>query len=91
MHGVERIKTNNAFLMQKAELQEAFLPLATVIGITMSKDTKLIAHSLFSALRELDEQSVDVIHVEGIDDACGGVDIAAAVMNRLRKAATIIE
>jgi L-threonylcarbamoyladenylate synthase len=36
----------------------------------------------------LDQKGVDVIYVEGIEDEG---DIAAAVMNRLRKAATVIE
>ena len=40
---------------------------------------------MFSALRELDLKGVEVIFVEGIRDGEG--DVAAAVMNRLRKAA----
>ncbi|KAG8532671.1 uncharacterized protein KY384_002548 [Bacidia gigantensis] len=44
-----------------------------------------IARGLFSALRELDDKRVDLILVEGIDENQG--DAAAAVMNRLRKAA----
>lgn len=49
--------------------------------------TKLeaIARGLFSALRAMDDKDVDVIYVEGISDRNG--DLAAAVMNRLRKAA----
>ena len=47
-----------------------------------------VARGLFSALRELDKKGVEVIYVEGIDDSTGN-DIAAAVMNRLRKAAEI--
>jgi L-threonylcarbamoyladenylate synthase len=47
-----------------------------------------VARGLFSALRELDKKNVEVIFVEGIDDTTGD-DIAAAVMNRLRKAAEI--
>ncbi|KAJ4375141.1 hypothetical protein N0V83_002225 [Neocucurbitaria cava] len=47
-----------------------------------------VARGLFSALRELDKKGVDTIFVEGIDDTTGD-DIAAAVMNRLRKAAEI--
>ncbi|CAG8955357.1 hypothetical protein HYFRA_00011342 [Hymenoscyphus fraxineus] len=61
---------------------------ANLIGISLGSDTKDIAHGLFSALRELDKRNVDVIYVEGIDDEG---DIAAAVMNRLRKAASVIE
>jgi L-threonylcarbamoyladenylate synthase len=62
--------------------------IANVIEVSLGKDTKSIAHGLFSALRELDQRGVDVIYVEGIEDEG---DIAAAVMNRLRKAATVIE
>ncbi|KAH9215558.1 DHBP synthase RibB-like alpha/beta domain-containing protein [Leptodontidium sp. 2 PMI_412] len=62
--------------------------LGEVIDISLGKDTKDIAHGLFSALRELDLREVDVVYVEGIEDEG---DIAAAVMNRLRKAATKIE
>ena len=53
--------------------------------IALGRDTTDIARGLFSALRELDQKGVDVILVEGIDDREG--DTAAAVMNRLRKAA----
>ncbi|KAF4627322.1 hypothetical protein G7Y89_g10832 [Cudoniella acicularis] len=62
--------------------------IADLIQISLGSDTKDIAHGLFSALRELDLRDVDVIYVEGIEDEG---DIAAAVMNRLRKAATVIE
>jgi L-threonylcarbamoyladenylate synthase len=62
--------------------------IADIVEIALGKKTKDIAHGLFSALRELDQRSVDVIYVEGIEDEG---DIAAAVMNRLRKAATVIE
>ncbi|KAE8449353.1 hypothetical protein EG329_008254 [Mollisiaceae sp. DMI_Dod_QoI] len=61
---------------------------ADLIEISLGKETKDIAHGLFSALRELDLRGADVIYVEGIADEG---DIAAAVMNRLRKAATVIE
>lgn len=55
--------------------------------IALGPDTADIARGLFSALRELDQNGVDVIFVEGIDDREG--DTAAAVMNRLRKAAEV--
>ncbi|KAJ5087861.1 Threonylcarbamoyl-AMP synthase [Penicillium angulare] len=51
----------------------------------LGSDTNSIAHGLFAVLRALDEVGVDVIYVEGISDRDG--DLAAAVMNRLRKAA----
>lgn len=63
-------------------------PIADLIEISLGWQTKDIAHGLFSALRELDHRGVDIIYVEGIEDEG---DIAAAVMNRLRKAATVIE
>lgn len=53
--------------------------------IGLGFETADIARGLFSALRELDQKGVDTICVEGIDDNEG--DAAAAVMNRLRKAA----
>lgn len=62
--------------------------IADLIQIALGQETKDIAHGLFSALRELDQRGVDVIYVEGIEDQG---DIAAAVMNRLRKAASVIE
>lgn len=62
--------------------------IADLIEISLGSKTTDIAHSLFSALRELDQRGVDIIYVEGIEDKA---DIAAAVMNRLRKAATVIE
>ncbi|KAI9812022.1 MAG: hypothetical protein M1827_004914 [Pycnora praestabilis] len=54
--------------------------------IALGRKTKDIARGLFSALRELDKMGVDIIYVEGIKDEG---DAAAAVMNRLRKAAEI--
>ncbi|MCJ1395853.1 hypothetical protein MMC18_008739 [Xylographa bjoerkii] len=58
-----------------------------VWDIALGEATPAIARGLFSGLRELDQHGVDVIFVEGIDDAEG--DAAAAVMNRLRKAAEV--
>lgn len=62
--------------------------IANLVEISLGRDIKSIAHGLFSALRELDHRGVDVIYVEGVEDEG---DIAAAVMNRLRKAATVIK
>ncbi|KAG4027400.1 hypothetical protein MFRU_030g00360 [Monilinia fructicola] len=61
--------------------------LANCIKISLGSEIKDIAHGLFSALRELDQRGCDVIFVEGIQDEG---DIAAAVMNRLRKAAVTV-
>jgi L-threonylcarbamoyladenylate synthase len=61
--------------------------LANLVEVELGTDTRSIAHGLFSALRELDGRNADLIFVEGIEDEG---DIAAAVMNRLRKAATDI-
>lgn len=58
-----------------------------VWDMQIGPDTRSVARGLFSALRHLDQKDVDAIIVEGIDDDEG--DIAAAVMNRLRKAAEI--
>ena len=44
-----------------------------------------VARELFAALRELDLEAVDVIFVQAVDESLG--EVAAAIMNRLRKAA----
>ncbi|KAK1754844.1 DHBP synthase RibB-like alpha/beta domain-containing protein [Echria macrotheca] len=58
-----------------------------LLDVDLTGGVKAVAHGLFAALRELDRLGADVILVEGVDD---GDDIAAAVMNRLRKAASEI-
>ncbi|KAL1311539.1 hypothetical protein AAFC00_001659 [Neodothiora populina] len=58
-----------------------------VWDLNIGPDTRSVARGLFSALRTLDQKDVDAIIVEGIEDLEG--DTAAAVMNRLRKAAEI--
>jgi L-threonylcarbamoyladenylate synthase len=55
------------------------------LEISLGPEVAKVARGIFSALRELDRENVDVILVEGINDQEG--DTAAAVMNRLRKAA----
>ncbi|KAF2742685.1 translation factor, partial [Sporormia fimetaria CBS 119925] len=60
----------------------------TIWDIGLGVDTEDVARGLFSALRELDKKGVEVILVEGVNDQDGD-DIAAAVMNRLRKAAEV--
>ena len=70
-------------------LQEYKYPTAqgpNVLELDLGRDVPSIAHGLFSALRDLDTRGADVIFVEGIDDR--GDDMASAVMNRLRKAAS---
>ncbi|EOO03254.1 putative translation initiation protein sua5 protein [Phaeoacremonium minimum UCRPA7] len=57
----------------------------TILDIGLGQESKMIAQGLFSAMRELDRRGADIIFVEGIEDRD---DIAAAVMNRLRKAAS---
>lgn len=58
-----------------------------IFDIDLGTETRGIAQGLFSALRELDQRGADIIFVDGIDDE---IDIAGAVMNRLRKAASEI-
>ncbi|KAJ4347200.1 uncharacterized protein N0V89_011139 [Didymosphaeria variabile] len=60
----------------------------SIWDIGLGTSTEDVARGLFSALRELDKKGVDIILVEGINDTVGD-NIAAAVMNRLRKAAEI--
>ncbi|KAL9124065.1 MAG: hypothetical protein Q9217_006570 [Psora testacea] len=57
----------------------------TIWTVGLGSDVANIARGLFSALRELDSKGVSVMFVEGVDDQEGNA--AAAVMNRLRKAA----
>ncbi|KAI0596642.1 DHBP synthase RibB-like alpha/beta domain-containing protein [Biscogniauxia sp. FL1348] len=61
--------------------------IGSLLDVGIGQDTRSIAHGLFSALRELDRRGVDIIFVEGTAD---NEDIGAAVMNRLRKAASQI-
>ncbi|KAL8907034.1 MAG: hypothetical protein Q9207_001646 [Kuettlingeria erythrocarpa] len=56
-----------------------------IVATDLGTESATIARNLFSALRELDGQGVDVIFVEAITATEGHA--AAAVMNRLRKAA----
>ena len=56
--------------------------------IGLGPDMADIARDLFSALRQFDQIGVDIICVEAINDNDG--DAAAAVMNRLRKAAEAV-
>lgn len=58
-----------------------------LMEIALGPDVVSIARGIFSALRELDRIGVNTIFVEGIDDGEG--DTAAAIMNRLRKAAEV--
>ncbi|KUI57563.1 Threonylcarbamoyl-AMP synthase [Cytospora mali] len=67
------------------EIHTSVIEGSTVLDISLGQDTKTVAQGLFSALRELDRKGADVIFVEGVADRD---DIAAAVMNRLRKAAS---
>jgi L-threonylcarbamoyladenylate synthase len=59
----------------------------TAVVVDLGSDARDVARGLFSALRELDGKGVKAIFVEGIADTEGNV--AAAVMNRLRKAAEV--
>ncbi|PPJ51131.1 hypothetical protein CBER1_06593 [Cercospora berteroae] len=60
---------------------------AELVDVALGADTEDVARGIFSALRDLDRVDVDAIFVEGIDDNEG--PLAAAVMNRLRKAAEV--
>ncbi|TKA44486.1 hypothetical protein B0A54_05231 [Friedmanniomyces endolithicus] len=58
-----------------------------LLDLALGPDTAGVARGVFAALRELDKRDVDAILVEGIDETEGTT--AAAVMNRLRKAAEV--
>ncbi|KAI1639543.1 DHBP synthase RibB-like alpha/beta domain-containing protein [Biscogniauxia mediterranea] len=75
--------------VQEAELYDTTgeSQIGSLLDVSIGQDTRSIAHGLFSALRELDRRGVDIIFVEGTAD---DEDIGAAVMNRLRKAASQI-
>ncbi len=57
-----------------------------IIRLCSKNDFETIAKNLFKILRELDEANYDVILFEGVEDRGMGF----AIMNRLRKAASII-
>ncbi|KAL8841922.1 MAG: hypothetical protein Q9170_000702 [Blastenia crenularia] len=59
----------------------------SIVSTHLGNEATSVAKNLFSALRELDLQCVDVIFVEAIDVSEGHA--AAAVMNRLQKAAEL--
>ncbi|KAJ4394207.1 hypothetical protein N0V93_003424 [Gnomoniopsis smithogilvyi] len=69
------------------EISTSVIEGSRVLDIGLGRETKSVAQGLFSALRELDRKGADIIFVEGVEDRD---DIAAAVMNRLRKAASEI-
>lgn len=69
------------------EIRTSVIGDSRVLDIGLGQDSRTVAQGLFSALRELDRKGADVIFIEGIEDKD---DIAAAVMNRLRKAASEI-
>ncbi|KAI0125679.1 DHBP synthase RibB-like alpha/beta domain-containing protein [Xylariales sp. AK1849] len=75
--------------VQEAELLDATggSVMGKILDLSIGQDATSVAQGLFSALRELDRRRSDLIFVEGIPDKD---DIAAAVMNRLRKAASEI-
>ncbi|KAF2862292.1 translation factor [Piedraia hortae CBS 480.64] len=60
----------------------------TIMHMFIGPDATQIAKCMFGALRQLDQEGVETIVVEGIDDGDG--DTSAAVMNRLRKAAELV-
>jgi len=101
---LENIQEGHIYSSDRDENDSTML--AEIIEISLGSDTKAIARGLFSALRELDKRNADIIYVEGIEDdrydlfenSNGSLvpegnegNIAAAIMNRLRKAATVVK
>ncbi|KAI1335631.1 DHBP synthase RibB-like alpha/beta domain-containing protein [Xylariaceae sp. FL0016] len=82
-HGDIELEVQEARLLSTSEDATA----GKIMDVSIGKDTRSIAQGLFSALRELDRRGADIIFVEGTAD---DEDIGAAVMNRLRKAASQI-
>lgn len=87
LHGRGQAKSTNEPRALQSKFDSAQDGRCDVWSISLGSEVADIARGLFSALRELDQKDVDVIFVEGIDDNEG--DAAAAVMNRLRKAAEV--
>lgn len=59
----------------------------TLYDVDLGRSADEVARNLFAALRAVDDRGAQTIFVEGISDSEG--DLAAAVMNRLRKAAEV--
>ena len=87
LHGGGQAKPTHIPKALHLEFESAQDGRCDVWSIGLGGEVADIARGLFSALRELDQKDVDMIFVEGIDDNEG--DAAAAVMNRLRKAAEV--
>lgn len=84
----EEEQADGAFVVKRGVLLgEGGEQIAKLLDVDLGQDVEGVAHGIFAALRELDRQGADVIFVEGVSD---GDDIAGAVMNRLRKAASEI-
>jgi L-threonylcarbamoyladenylate synthase len=85
--GDSKAASSAGFSNSISKVQVPDIPHRTVemLDLPLGSDSHSIARGLFSALRSLDERNVSVIYVEGISDQEG--DLAAAIMNRLRKAA----
>jgi L-threonylcarbamoyladenylate synthase len=58
-----------------------------ILDVMIGPGTETIARNVFAALRDLDKANVDMIVIEGISDEEGAT--AAAIMNRVRKAAEV--
>ncbi len=80
---------DSIFNMHEGELldRQSGARIGRLLDVDLGQDNRSVARGLFSALRELDRHGADVIFVEGVSD---GEDITAAIMNRLRKAASEI-
>lgn len=57
------------------------------VCITVSRDGETFARELYALLRDMDTYNVDMIFIEAFDDT----GVGAALMNRLRKAATFVQ
>ncbi|KKA28659.1 hypothetical protein TD95_004551 [Thielaviopsis punctulata] len=76
---------DEAFVVREGQLAGA--QGGVLYDIDLTSEVRGIAQGLFQALRALDRRGVDVVFVDGVADE---QDIAGAVMNRLRKAASDI-
>ena len=57
-----------------------------ILNLSLEKSLAHAAHNLFASLRAFDRDGADIIMVQGVEEA----GLGAAIMNRLRKAASKI-
>ena len=85
--GLQAVQTSGSLQPDGLKVEQGTFENWKMFNIALGADVQKVAKALFSALRYLDQLNCDIIMVEGVSDLDG--DLAAAVMNRLRKAAEL--